>query len=572
MPPKPAAKPAKPLSDKELKELEKEKERHEQEVQLRMMIASTLANDELELKKHTLMQYQELSRRLKDENVKLREEMEERDRDSLQVVEFLRREVEKKQEQIEALKNQLEDQKEKAAERLRERELELQEVIKARDGEISAKADEIQSLEAALESVALFKKEKHEMEHEILELKRELSETKERYERDLSKLRFHSLEEKVRLKAEEKALNEKFTQQVNQRAMDLLDPHVRQIHTENIELRNNHRKLEQEYTTLSMQSKALEEERRRKQREIELSQQSVEEYSKQGYRAHKEIRELSTRNRQLETNIARIVTQYEGDRQQLAKQGTEDCIALEQNLRDARQALEVRSLELHRIRRLARVIISQRSDLETFFNEALEFVRQQVGRERLGKLPADPRGAPSASAPHARRPSGGSSAAARQRALQQSGGAAAPAPPHSGRGSQQGQGELAAFAAGDFRPLLSIENRADGQLGTPPDSAAGQLPPIAGTPGGSGAGQGLPRGSQPRPDKGPAPGSAEEARVDIGDLSWADKERVLRILFAKINSQGAKGKKMAPTPPQSIDEPHEADGTTFLTQQQPLPG
>jgi len=383
MPPKPAAKPAKPLSDKELKELEKEKERHEQEVQLRMMIASTLANDQLELKKQTLSQYQDLSLRLRDDNVKLREEMVERDKDSLQVVEFLRKEVEKKQEQIENLKNQLDEQKEKAAERLHEAQLELQEVIKAKEADINAKHEEIGGLEAALESVALFKKEKHEMEHRIEELGRELSETKERYERDLSKLRFHSLEEKVRLKAEEKALHERNKQDVHQRAMDLLEPHVRQIHTDNIELRKSNEKLEQEFATLEKNSKILEEETKKKKREIELSQQSIEEYSKQGFRAHKEIRELSARNRQLEANHSRIVSQYEADRDSIAKQYAEDFAALDASLRDARQALEVRSLELHRVRRLARVIIQQRSDLETFFNEALDYVRAQITAEKL---------------------------------------------------------------------------------------------------------------------------------------------------------------------------------------------
>ncbi len=38
----------------------------------------------------------------------------------------------------------------------------------------------------------------------------------------------------------------------------------------------------------------------------------------------------------------------------------------------------------------------------------------------------------------------------------------------------------------------------------------------------------------------PGPGRAGPGQVDIRDLSWEDKERVLRLLFAKINqSQGA---------------------------------
>lgn len=45
---------------------------------------------------------------------------------------------------------------------------------------------------------------------------------------------------------------------------------------------------------------------------------------------------------------------------------------------------------------------------------------------------------------------------------------------------------------------------------------------------------------------------AGEERVDVGDLSWADKERVLRLLFAKINQAQAKKVQLAtPRPPAS---------------------
>eukprot|EP01050_Picozoa_sp_SAG11_P021008 SAG11_NODE_3655_length_2306_cov_1.716357_4_plen_84_part_00 len=37
-----------------------------------------------------------------------------------------------------------------------------------------------------------------------------------------------------------------------------------------------------------------------------------------------------------------------------------------------------------------------------------------------------------------------------------------------------------------------------------------------------------------RPQSSRLPGSAEE-KVDLADLTWTDKEQVLRMLFAKIN-------------------------------------
>ena len=60
-------------------------ERLEAESHQLAMIASTFANDELQLKKQTLQQYVVLTEDLKGENVKLREELKEQERESLQV-------------------------------------------------------------------------------------------------------------------------------------------------------------------------------------------------------------------------------------------------------------------------------------------------------------------------------------------------------------------------------------------------------------------------------------------------------------------------------------------------------
>ena len=247
--------PPKKPSEKEGKDDDKDKDKNEAEVQLSMLVASTFANDELASKAATLQQYYQLCARLKEENERLREEMVERDRDSLQVVEFLRREVEKKQELVETLKVQIDQQREKMSDFLRDREEELTTVINSKDQLLGEKNDELKRLEQDLESVSRFKRSKHEMEDLVTKLRQTIADTKDHYEKELSRLRFQSLEEKVRLKHEEKDLNEKFSHAVNQKAMELLDGQTRQIHSENTELRMSYYKLEKEYMQLSKQSK-----------------------------------------------------------------------------------------------------------------------------------------------------------------------------------------------------------------------------------------------------------------------------------------------------------------------------
>lgn len=70
---------------KKEKEEEEDRKKQEQQQQELSMIAATFANYELDSKKQTLAQYVDLSTKLREENTKLREEMNERDKDSLQV-------------------------------------------------------------------------------------------------------------------------------------------------------------------------------------------------------------------------------------------------------------------------------------------------------------------------------------------------------------------------------------------------------------------------------------------------------------------------------------------------------
>lgn len=57
--------------------------------------------------------------------------------------------------------------------------------------------------------------------------------------------------------------------------------------------------------------------------------------------------------------------------------------------------------------------------------------------------------------------------------------------------------------------------------------------------GGAGGGQGAQRGIQPQ-ISGASLGSGS-GKVDLRELSWEDKERVLRLLFAKINQSQGQG-------------------------------
>jgi|Transcript_60837 hypothetical protein len=507
-------------------------ERLEAESHQLAMIASTFANDELQLKKQTLQQYVVLTEDLKGENVKLREELKEQERESLQVVEFLRKEVERKQEQIESLTKQLDTQKQDLTKQMEDEKATMQATIDEKDAAFAELKEQKETLETQLASVDQFKKDKYDMEVELKRLRDNECAIKEKNERELSKLKYQSLEEKVRLKNEEIAMEQRFNQDVERKAYELLDEKMKRIHQQNKHLLEDKGLLEKELEQLLEIKKRVEEDKKCKQRDLELKEQSLEQFALQGHRQSKEVRELMMKNRHLASSLQNTINNYELEKTNSKKQYDEILKAREQQLVDAHQMVQIRTQELHRIRSLAKHIISSRSELEAFFNEALEYVKQQIAiegpdaksiteRTASGRIvgPADK----TQKAPHP--PARIQAPAGRPDAVDIPDASAGQLQPYVGDGSD----------------LVGFEPLQEGSTsGSPRENA---LPPIAN-----------------RSDMGRSVQSRRipVERVDISDLSWEDKERVLRILFAKINNVQAKKTRRK--------QVQDVGSTTFVTQ------
>eukprot|EP00759_Apiculatamorpha_spiralis_P003987 PhF_6_TR12263/c0_g1_i1/m.19432 len=401
------------------------------------LIASTMANFELINLKKALSERNEMCNQLQQRNNELVNEMKERDRDALQVVEFLRREVEKKQDVIEQTRRQVDQVQELGERKLQQEVSRLMFELKKKEEALEKAEDDIRRLEDEIESIAEFKRQKHELTQELTTMRQQLLETKERYERELSRANFVALEERVRLKGEKKEFMDKFTSEVNTKAMSMLDEKTRRIFEENRSLVEEKKVLELEVHNLTTRLAEVTAHLTTKARELDLATQSHELIGKQGYRLRKEVQQLSNRNGSLEDTVRKVAENYEVEMQKLRTAHDTQVGALADTVQTLRNAVDTRTRELRKVRSLARTVVQQRSELESFFYEALDYVKD---KRRDGHLPA-----------------------------------------------------------------------------LPSPTTAEQLPPA----------------------------EADPNRVDISQLTWDDKERVLRILFAKINSTGQK----TPAPP-----------------------
>ena len=532
----------------------------EAQVRQATIVASTFANVELQNAKQTLAQYVQLYHSVKEQNERLNADLISHDKDSMNVVDFLRKELEKMHNDMKELHKKSEQEMEKAMAQFAEERKMLKNDISEKERVIAEHASTIQTLHADLDALAAFKRERQDMHLELQHFKDEQQKAITTYEAEIAKLRFLSLEEKVRLKAEERSMVEKFDQAVNDRAMTLLDSKTKEIHSENRVLLNDKIMLERELEEIGTQNKQLLQQVDNQKRDVALSQAGDGEHIKKSVQQQREIKELREKEKKLEHALQAAVEEYETRIGTMEAEHKQERERLEAVRADALKEAQLKHTELVRVRQLSRVIVKQRSDLELFFNEALEYVREQISKEKLAQkaskkaIPlrikeARPQ-APKASTRVAGAPEGPSS----QRPSRSTTHAFF-------RDGKNFENVDAPKSAGSLPPIQPV---------TPSNVAVSETTTATATPFVDDA---APDVADSRPS-GAVP--ATPSRVDISELSWTDKERVLRILFSKINSTQRnknvrRGNNMLATDAGHVDliegMPSNENDATFVTQQ-----
>ncbi len=243
------------------------------------------------------------------------------------------------------------------------------------------------------------------------------------------------------------------------------------------------------------------------------------------------------------------------ERGQLQAAAQEKVSEAQQESEALRKLVKLKTHELRRIRRLAQEVLLQRSDVETFLVASLHRVKSEMTRSEV--LKSDTSWAAKGSM--TRPPESG-------------GGLGTVVPAHR---RPDGVGEAVA------REAVAREAVAREAVAREGSSGAGRLPEVGTAGGASSGGYGAMSGAEAggRVQRGGDAGSRRSSvsslgsiqqqreqqtgqitqelsaatSMDISDLSWGDRERVLRLLFAKINNQ-ARQQQYSNLPAHSLDQ------------------
>jgi len=363
----------------------------------------------------------------------------------MQIISFLRKDAERKDELIDSLKGTIgqqrdafAQQREQEAETTNQRFAALEEQFR---GQTEAQQRQITRLQRELSELQEFKDRKEELEDAMQRGEQARADLEEDHKEGLAAMERKFFEEKGKLQREYKQMLAEMKKTSQEEAVERLDASTKKILFENRRMAEELRLQVQETDELQKAKKTLEEENKKLRREVQLNEQAVKEYAKQGFRQSKEIKDLTAKVKTLERYVSTSTREFEREKDALSTSDRKKMGELELDSAGLRQLVRLKTKELANVKRLAAIILQKRNDVETFLLESLEHVKTEIGRRRAEEE------------------------------------------------------RTARLSKGKLLPALAV--------------------------------------AEPRPSN--LPQSAEE-RVDIRDLTWEDRERVLRLLFAKINN------------------------------------
>ena len=170
------------------------------------MISDDVQRVELEARKRSLEEYKLRCQDLRSENEALKSEKDQREADALQIISFLRRDAERKDELIESLKGTINQQREIFAQQREEErqqtaaKMQAQEVdFKQIEGRLRAQLDAVQS---ELRELTEFKEQKTALEEKLEQGASDRADLEGEHKETVAAMERRFFEEKARLQKE----------------------------------------------------------------------------------------------------------------------------------------------------------------------------------------------------------------------------------------------------------------------------------------------------------------------------------------------------------------------------------
>ncbi|XP_032764015.1 LOW QUALITY PROTEIN: basal body-orientation factor 1 [Rattus rattus] len=332
----------------------------------------------LEVTELSRIEYRDTSRRLAKNNEDLKKQQYKLEKDTMSVLSYLKKQDLEKDNMIEKLKQQLAETKEKAKEEKEKLEQKYSMQVNELEGQFHQKAKEIGMIQTELKTIKQFQKRKIQVEKELEDLKENLRNSEKNYQETLRRLESRFFEEKHRLEQEAEKRIMILAERAHHEAVVQLNTAGRNVFKENVYL---HKALAFHLKAAEAQqknSKKMEESHSCLIHQKEINDLLVKEKIMQLMQQRSQIQALQKKVVSLENALTYMTAEFEAEVSKLQQKALIENQAGLVEIDKLQQLLQMKDKEMNRIKKLARNILDERTEVEQFFLDALYEVKQQI--------------------------------------------------------------------------------------------------------------------------------------------------------------------------------------------------
>uniref|UniRef100_A0A8B9QFZ3 Basal body-orientation factor 1 n=1 Tax=Apteryx owenii TaxID=8824 RepID=A0A8B9QFZ3_APTOW len=312
-------------------------------------------------------EYREAARLLARSNAELLWRQQHLERESVAVMGFLRKQDQEKAEEIEKLKQQLIDLKQQAQEENKKLADQYTQQVKELEEKFQKKVREIGLIQLELKLIKEFCRKKAVMEKELEDLKERMETSNRRHQEVVVRLEKRFLEEKV-----------KTDRQLKNLLLKQLNSTGREVFKENVRLHDAFTCHLKEATELQKIKQKLEGDKTLLLQEKETNEGLVREKILQISQQKAQIGDLQHKVEKLEKALCHMTREFETETQRMQHQALIQNEAGMVEVKKLQQLLEMKDREMNQVKKLARNILDERTEVERFFLGALEHMKQEI--------------------------------------------------------------------------------------------------------------------------------------------------------------------------------------------------
>ncbi|XP_018865150.1 basal body-orientation factor 1 isoform X3 [Gorilla gorilla gorilla] len=332
----------------------------------------------LEVTELSRIKYRDTSRILAKSNEDLKKKQCKMEKDIMSVLSYLKKQDQEKDNMIEKLKQQLNETKEKAQEEKDKLEQKYTRQINELEGQFHQKAKEIGMIHTELKAVRQFQKRKIQVERELDDLKENLRNTERIHQETLRRLESRFFEEKHRLEQEAEKKIIMLAERAHHEAIVQLNDAGRNVFKENVYLQKALAYHLKETDALKKNSQKLQDSHTLLLHQKEINDLLVKEKIMQLVQQRSQIQTLQKKVVNLETALSYMTKEFESEVLKLQQHAMIENQAGQVEIDKLQHLLQMKDREMNRVKKLAKNILDERTEVERFFLDALHQVKQQI--------------------------------------------------------------------------------------------------------------------------------------------------------------------------------------------------